>query len=60
MQDIGFYLEIESEKYSGNYIQPCMVTLDLGRTVKAGDDFLGEYAFEYGFRIYEDADATTF
>lgn len=41
-------------------MQPCIVTLDLGRSVKAGDDFLGEYSFEFGFRLYADSDATTF
>lgn len=60
MQDIGYYWEYPSETYDSNGIQPCMVTLDLGRTVAAGDEFLGEYAFEYGFRLYDDSDATTF
>lgn len=60
MQDISYYMEFGSDKYTSNGIQPCKVTLDLGRKVIAGDDLLGDYTFEYGFRLYEDADATVF
>jgi hypothetical protein len=39
---------------------PCLAVFDLGRSIKSGDDFLGDYSFKFGSRSYATDDATTF
>lgn len=60
-QDISWYSEEESFKdATANVLQPCLATFDLGKKIEAGDDFLGTYEYESGFRIYNDERATDF
>lgn len=58
-QDSSEYWIFESDTQN-NHIVPCIAILDLGRSIKADDDFLGDYEFTFGARFYDTDSATEF
>ncbi len=58
-RDSGQYY-IQESATKGNHVVPCLAVFDLGRSIVAEDEFLGDYEFKYGARFYDSDTSTEF